>query len=127
MGCAGSKDTEQASGDDVKAKPQPVLVRNSATGLSTAQLDRIRALFTDYDVDGKGLIELAALSTASVKIGPTESKVLSTLKAMDFNGDGYVDKSVRIFPATACCVLCSCRAHRRRARPPKNRASAGVD
>ena len=95
MGCSASAESQTAHPSDVVVE-QP-------TGLTSNQLDRVKSLFADFDIDSKGSIKISDLSGAVVKVGPIESNVLSQLKAMDFNGDGTVDADEwqQFFEATA--------------------------
>lgn len=87
MGCGGSK-SEVADSDKAG---QPVFVRPDGAGLDPKKLQVVRQLFKDWDIDGKGMIEIKALKGVTVNVGPQESQVLSQLIAMDYNGDGFVE------------------------------------
>ena len=91
MGCGGSK-SEVADSDKAG---QPVFVRPDGAGLDPKKLQVVRQLFKDWDIDGKGMIEIKALKGVTVNVGPQESQVLSQLIAMDYNGDGFVEAAVR--------------------------------
>ena len=55
--------------------------------------DRIMGLFEKYDHAKNGMIPLDKIKKAGVSVGPTENKILNTLAAMDFNGDGFIEAS----------------------------------
>ena len=104
MGCSGSKGSEvyasaspgegnapkmaRASGDEpTEGQPLPVL--------TAARLGRVKEIFSAWDIDSKGMLELQAFAGATIKVGPHESHILAKLQEMDVNGDGFVETSVR--------------------------------
>lgn len=92
MGCAGSKAVDHS-----EAGKQPVFVRegDDAPQLPPDKLKLVKDMFKEWDIEGNGMIEIKALKGVTVNVGPQESQVLSQLIAMDYNGDGFVEASVR--------------------------------
>ena len=110
MGCGGSKAEAPAapaaaganSPTMVKVQP-PAAAPSAGEALPPKRLEKVRALFQEWDVDGNGMIPLSTLNGATTSVGPTEVKVLAQLADMDFNGDGFVEASEweEYFTATA--------------------------
>ena len=93
MGCAGSKAVDHS-----EAGKQPVFVREgdeAVPQLAPEKLKLVKEMFKEWDIEGNGMIEIKALKGVTVNVGPQESQVLSQLIAMDYNGDGFVEASVR--------------------------------
>jgi len=80
----GCKDVDAATPQDVDVEV-PV-------ALSADRLKRIQNLFTEFDVDGLGNLPLSNFSAASLKVGPHESGILTKLKDMDYDTDGFITK-----------------------------------
>lgn len=76
---------------------------DAAAVLGPQRLARVKSIFTTWDMDGTGKIEISAFKGTTVKAGPVESKVLDQLSVMDYNDDGYVVAEVRRV-GTACGV-----------------------
>ena len=77
--------------------------------LAEEKMKRVKDLFKEWDIDGSGLIEIKALKGVTVSVGAQESQVFSQLMAMDYNGDGFVEQSVR---------FCHARRHRKQLPEP---------
>jgi len=104
MGCGGSKPPEDVSYNtsaDTKTAParanpapmvapEPPSMPDAAAVLGPQRLARVKSIFTTWDMDGTGKIEISAFKGTTVKAGPVESKVLDQLSVMDYNDDGYV-------------------------------------
>ena len=54
----------------------------------------MKELFTTWDIDASGKLELAAFVGAVTKVGPHQTKVLAQLQDMDADKDGFVTKEV---------------------------------
>ena len=112
MGCASSKDVNEAAAgtaaDDGKAqaatgaaadgssrKPsEPLSPAKVEVTLDANQSTRVKELFTTWDIDASGKLELAAFIGAVTKVGPHQTKVLAQLQDMDADKDGFVTKEV---------------------------------
>ena len=112
MGCASSKDVNEAAAgtaaDDGKAqaatgaaadgssrKPsEPLSPAKVEVTLDANQSTRVKELFTTWDIDASGKLELAAFIGAVIKVGPHQTKVLAQLQDMDADKDGFVTKEV---------------------------------
>ena len=56
--------------------------------LSEARVEQLKALFDLFAKDKDGSIDVALLDQVSIRQGPNETKVLSSLKDMDADKDG---------------------------------------
>ena len=91
MGCAPTKEAgvPSASPGDVSVEAAP----EARPQLSAARLQRVQALFAEWDVGGAGRFEIAGFEKQStMKVGPHESQLLARLGDMDVDGDGYITK-----------------------------------
>ena len=78
-----------ASPGDVSVEAAP----EARPQLSAARLQRVQALFAEWDVGGAGRFEIAGFEKQStMKVGPHESQLLARLGDMDVDGDGYITK-----------------------------------
>ena len=84
MGCGESKEVK-VEVPDVKVEV-PTLKAGK-------KRDDVMALFKTFDTAENGMISLASLKGATVKVGPSESSVLQRMQEMDLNGDGFVEQS----------------------------------
>jgi len=102
--CGGREKAEEGPGE-------PVLVRETtgaAAGdgaaaqagetaaatppLEDAKAERVTKLFGKWDFLANGMLPLDMLDQATVDVGPRKSHVMSELRKMDINGDGYVEQ-----------------------------------
>jgi len=104
MGNCGGR--EKAEG----AQDEPVLVRKetgaaagngaaaqagdaaAAKALESAKAERVTKLFGKWDFLANGMLPLDMLDGATVNVGPRKNHVMSELRKMDLNGDGYVEQ-----------------------------------
>ena len=111
MGCASSKDVNEAAAgtaadgkaqaatgaaaDGSSRKPsEPLSPAKVEVTLDAKQSTRVKELFTTWDIDASGKLELAAFVGAVTKVGPHQTKVLAQLQDMDADKDGFVTKEV---------------------------------
>ena len=114
MGCNSSKAPDYPDGttkapavEDPKATPaiepasvQPTIPAPDAADepeeapveykLAADRLAKVQQIFKLWDFNETGKLELSEFTGITVQMGPHESKVLSTLSEMDFDGDGNV-------------------------------------
>jgi len=118
MGCSSSKaDTEEAgtaaaagkaepgaaAGSSGRKASEPVSPTKVEVTLDASQSTRVKELFTTWDIDASGKLELAAFTGAVTKVGPHQTKVLAQLQDMDVDHDGFVTQAEWLlwFTATA--------------------------
>mmetsp|Transcript_40243 Transcript_40243/g.96393 ORF Transcript_40243/g.96393 Transcript_40243/m.96393 type:complete len:391 (-) Transcript_40243:344-1516(-) len=118
MGCSSSKaDTEEAgtaaaagkaepgaaAGGSGRKASEPVSPTKVEVTLDASQSTRVKELFTTWDIDASGKLELAAFTGAVTKVGPHQTKVLAQLQDMDVDHDGFVTQAEWLlwFTATA--------------------------
>ena len=109
MGCSSSKaDTEEAgtaaaagkaepgaaAGGSGRKASEPVSPTKVEVTLDASQSTRVKELFTTWDIDASGKLELAAFTGAVTKVGPHQTKVLAQLQDMDVDHDGFVTQAV---------------------------------
>jgi len=113
MGCSGSKDaTEPPAANAGGQKEASAKKLSDGEVLSDSKVEitldadkstRVKSLFTTFDMDDSGKLELAAFTGAVVQVGPHQTKVLDRLTDMDIDHDGFVTKEEWLtwFTATA--------------------------
>ena len=82
--------------------------------LDANQSARVKDLFTTWDIDASGKLELAAFSGAVTKVGPHQTKVLAQLQDMDVDHDGFVTQAVTTpneLPAASARPRAHCCTH----------------
>ena len=104
MGCSGSKDaTEPPAANAGGQKEASAKKLSDGEVLSDSKVEitldadkstRVKSLFTTFDMDDSGKLELAAFTGAVVQVGPHQTKVLDRLTDMDIDHDGFVTKEV---------------------------------
>jgi len=101
---AGSKaDPGAASGGSGRKASEPLSPAKVEVTLDANQSTRVKELFTTWDIDASGKLELAAFIGAVTKVGPHQTKVLAQLQDMDVDHDGFVTEAEWLlwFTATA--------------------------
>ena len=131
MGCSSSKDVNEAeastaaggkaegaaSGGSGRKAPEPLSPNKVEVTLDKTQSTRVKELFTTWDIDASGKLELAAFIGAVTKVGPHQTKTLAQLQDMDVDHDGFVTESVtnpNQLPAASACpraLCCTAPAH----------------
>jgi len=120
MGCSGSKDAYEpaaatagnqkaeageTSKDSGKQAPEGDAVSDSTVviTLDAGKSAQVGSLFSTWDLDATGKLELAVFSGVVMKVGPHQTKVLARLTDMDIDHDGFVTKEEWLtwFTATA--------------------------
>ena len=92
---AGSKaDPGAASGGSGRKASEPLSPAKVEVNLDANQSTRVKELFTTWDIDASGKLELAAFIGAVTKVGPHQTKVLAQLQDMDVDHDGFVTEAV---------------------------------
>lgn len=117
MGNCGGR--EKAEG----AQDEPVLVRKetgaaagngaaaqagdaaAAKALESAKAERVTKLFGKWDFLANGMLPLDMLDGATVNVGPRKNHVMSELRKMDLNGDGYVEQQVCLCVPPGSCPV----------------------
>ena len=123
MGCSGSKDAYEpaaatagnqkaeageTSKDSGKQAPEGDAVSDSTVviTLDAGKSAQVGSLFSTWDLDATGKLELAVFSGVVMKVGPHQTKVLARLMDMDIDHDGFVTKEVtNQLPAAAAAHL----------------------
>ena len=129
MGCSSSKaDTEEAgtaaaagkaepgaaAGSSGRKASEPVSPTKVEVTLDASQSTRVKELFTTWDIDASGKLELAAFTGAVTKVGPHQTKVLAQLQDMDVDHDGFVTQAVTTpneLPAASARPRAHCCTH----------------
>ena len=120
-GAAAAKKTEEGAAQNGKPASESDIV----VSMDKGTMDRVKSIFSTWDIDSAGKLELAAFTGAIVQVGPHETKILDRLKDMDIDNDGFVTQEVaaaRHGESYLCPPAADSRAH------PAMRpwASAGV-
>eukprot|EP00908_Phaeocystis_cordata_P016494 Transcript_27754.p1 GENE.Transcript_27754~~Transcript_27754.p1 ORF type:complete len:385 (+),score=173.07 Transcript_27754:142-1296(+) len=85
-GAAADKKTEEGAAQNGKPASESDIV----VSMDKGTMDRVKSIFSTWDIDSAGKLELAAFTGAIVQVGPHETKILDRLKDMDIDNDGFV-------------------------------------
>ena len=125
MGCSSSKDVNEAeagtaadgkaqaatgaaSGESGRKTSEPLSPAKVEVTLDAIQSTRVKELFTTWDIDASGKLELAAFIGAVTKVGPHQTKVLAQLQDMDADKDGFVTEAVTTPNQLSAASACLC-------------------
>ena len=112
MGCSGSKEpAAEPAAATPAAEPATQPAAEAAApvagegetprsafkaGVLDAEAEkRVVELFKHWDIDATKKLELSAFTSASMQVGPHESKLLARLADMDLDKDGFITDEVR--------------------------------
>jgi len=137
MGCSGSKEpAAEPAAATPAAEPATQPAAEAAApvagegetprsafkaGVLDAEAEkRVVELFKHWDIDATKKLELSAFTSASMQVGPHESKLLARLADMDLDKDGFITDEVRSrAPRSPAGRIHRAGRTRRRGREPR--------